>query len=214
MQKDDIEQAINIMSYGQSSEECDSSVLDYRKSSSNASMRDKDADIEDVMNVKNECDEDVRKYPIEWNFSMKIPESTYCAPIEIPAEDTGLGVNRHVYFVCSALDDEWIELPPATPHQINVSRRIRKYLTGNLDADILSYPTFPGKEREYLRALIARISAGTHVAPRRFFKVGESAGGDEDAGTDDEYGDEESAFSKFLFSRKILLIKFNLRVIM
>lgn len=143
-------------------------------------------------------DVDANKYPAEWNFSMNIPESSYRSPIEIPSEEIGHGGNRYVYFVCRHLSDgEWVELPPITPHQINVSRRMMKYLTGNLDAEISSYPAFPGTERNYLRALIARISAGTHVAPRNFFKLGASSGDESEVEDDmDEYEDEDIC-SKF-----------------
>jgi radial spoke head protein 4A len=54
-----------------------------------------------------------------------------------------------------------------------VARKIRKYLTGNLEAPIVSYPPFPGKEENYLRAQIARISAGTHISPNGFYKFDE-----------------------------------------
>lgn len=140
------------------------------------------------------------KYPAEWNFSMNIPESSYRTPIEIPNEDIGHGINRCIYFACCNLSDaqEWIELPLATPHQINVSRRIKKYLKGNLDAEIFSYPSFPGTERNYLRSLIARISAGTHVAQKNFYRfggVGEE-GEDENEEDEDEF---EDACSKFSF---------------
>lgn len=129
-----------------------------------------------------------KTYPNVWNFSMKIPKTTYQPPMEIPAEVTGKGTNRYVYYVCTSLEDgEWIELPAVTPHQINISRRIKKYLTGNLDAKIYSYPTFTGSERNYLRALIARITAGTHIAPRNFYIVDT----EEDADTDGDDIEEE-----------------------
>jgi Radial spokehead-like protein len=140
---------------------------------------------------------EVRKYPAEWNFSLQIPESQYRPPIEIPTEITGHGVNRFVYFVCSDLNEHWIELPPASPHQINVSRRIKTFLMGNLEESINSYPPFPGTERNYLRALIARISSGTHISPRNFYKIGSSKE-DEEEGSDDS-SDGDASLSKFAF---------------
>lgn len=145
-----------------------------------------------------EVDVDTNKYPAEWNFSMKIPESSYHSPIEIPSEELGHGINRHVYFVChNLIDGEWVELPTVTPHQINVSRRMMKYLTGNLDAEISSYPRFPGVERNYLRALIARISAGTHVAPKNFYKVGASSGNEDEVEEEEDEFEDEDICSKF-----------------
>lgn len=65
-----------------------------------------------------------------------------------------------VYYVCNFPGDHWVQLPDVTPKQISVSRKIVKALTGNLDQEIIVYPEFPGTERNYLRAQIARISAG------------------------------------------------------
>lgn len=168
-----------------------------RKSSIGTKVEEISGDMENSSSKDNGSDVNENKYPAEWNFSMNIPESSYRSPIEIPSEEIGHGINRHVYFVCHNLSDgEWVELPTATPHQINVSRRVMKYLTGNLDAELeKSYPSFPGTEKNYLRALIARISAGTHVAPRNFYKLGMSSG-DEDEEEEDEF-DDENICSKF-----------------
>lgn len=136
----------------------------------------------------------VEEYPAGWNFSMEVSRSQYRPPIEVPAELNGHGVNRHVYYVCNDLNDEWIELPLATPHQVNVSRRIKKYLTGNLNEPIVSYPSFPGTERNYLRALIARISAGTHISPRDFFKIRSN---DEDKDDSEDDDDDDTTLSEF-----------------
>lgn len=171
-------------------------VNEMRKSADSAeSFRIHD----DVNNKINDDENEVNgEHPTEWNYSMNIPQSSFHhTSIEIPAEEVGRGVNRHVYFVCTTLGDEWIELPSATPHQINVARRIKKRLSGNLDADLSTktYPIFPGTERNYLRAIIARISAGTHVAPKNFYKSGNSEDFD-----DDEYDeDDEDTCSKFKF---------------
>lgn len=45
---------------------------------------------------------------------------------------------------------------------------------------IISYPPFPGNESNYLRAQIARISAGTHVSPLGFYHFGEEEGEEEE----------------------------------
>jgi hypothetical protein len=111
---------------------------------------------------------EVKTYPPSWNFSMGIATSCYQKPVEIPSEDLGQGTNRHVYFVTSDLTGDWIQLPNVSPHQINVSRRIKKYLTGDLNAKFSSHPKFPGTEMNYLRALIARISASTTIEPQNF----------------------------------------------
>jgi radial spoke head protein 4/6 len=38
---------------------------------------------------------------------------------------------------------------------------------------IVTYPPFPGNESNYLRAQIARISAGTHISPAGFYQFDE-----------------------------------------
>lgn len=158
------------------------------------------SDIKVENNDDKDNGSDLRKevsgYPAGWDFSMKNAESKYRPPVEIPAEHIGYGVNRHVYYVCGDLTEDWIELPLATPHQINVSRRIKKYLTGNLDESISSYPAFPGNERNYLRCLIARISAGTHISPRSFYKVQSN----EEESDDSEDDDDDASLSEFNFT--------------
>lgn len=132
-----------------------------------------------------------KEYPNGWNFDMKVAVSPHKPPIELPAEEIGHGVNRQVYFVSTNLNNDWIELPPVSPHQINVARRIKKFLSGDLDEPVDS---FPGSECNYLRALIARISAGSHVSPKNFFRVGSDDGDDDEHFDDDE--DDDGVISK------------------
>uniref|UniRef100_A0A8C5UI94 Radial spoke head 6 homolog A n=1 Tax=Malurus cyaneus samueli TaxID=2593467 RepID=A0A8C5UI94_9PASS len=98
------------------------------------------------------------------------PKSTYKPPPEIPREENGAGTNKYVYFVCNEPGKPWVKLPPVTPAQIVCARKIKKFFTGRLDAPVVSFPPFPGNEANYLRAQIARISAGTHVSPTGFYQ--------------------------------------------
>ena len=59
------------------------------------------------------------------------------------------------------------------------ARVICKLFTGHLDTPIVSFPPFPGTERNYLRAQVARITAGTHISPMNYFSVAEEEEGDE-----------------------------------
>lgn len=43
----------------------------------------------------------------------------------------------------------------------------------NFNFQVVSYPPFPGNESNYLRAQIARISAGTHISPLGFYQFDE-----------------------------------------
>lgn len=60
-----------------------------------------------------------------------------------------------------------------TPAQIQSARKVKKFLTGRLDAPVVCFPPFPGNEANYLRAQIARISAGTHISPLGFYQFDE-----------------------------------------
>ena len=72
-------------------------------------------------------------------------------------EKRGKGVNATVFWVTNNLMDEWIQLPDCQPIHIEVARMIVHLPTGNLNANIDSCPPFPGKERHFLRAQLARI---------------------------------------------------------
>ncbi|NXB76174.1 RSH4A protein, partial [Donacobius atricapilla] len=124
-----------------------------------------------------EAEEDVQK-----EKEAEPPKSTYKPPPEIPKEANGTGTNKYVYFVCNEPGKPWVQLPPVTPAQIVCARKIKKFFTGWLDAPVVSFPPFPGNEANYLRAQIARISAGTHISPTGFYQF-----------PDDEEEEEEGA---------------------
>jgi radial spoke head protein 4/6 len=81
----------------------------------------------------------------------------------------------------------WIRLPLVTPQQISVSRKVKKYLTGNLEAPIITYPPFQGTESNYLRAQIARISAGSQISPIGFYRFDEENEGEDEEGGRDSF---------------------------
>ncbi|KAL6046090.1 hypothetical protein STEG23_023634 [Scotinomys teguina] len=110
----------------------------------------------------------------------ELPKPLYKAPQAIPKEESRTGTNKYVYFVCNEPGNPWVRLPSVTPAQIVTARKIKKFFTGRLDAAIISYPPFPGNESNYLRAQIARISAGTHVSPLGFYQFGEEEGEEEE----------------------------------
>ncbi|KAM5262569.1 radial spoke head protein 4 homolog A [Ctenodactylus gundi] len=109
-----------------------------------------------------------------------LPKRLYKAPPAIPKEEGRTGTNKYAYFVCNEPGRPWVKLPSVTPAQIVTARKIKKLFTGRLDAPIVSYPPFPGHENNYLRAQIARISAGTHVSPLGFYQFGEEEGEEEE----------------------------------
>jgi len=101
------------------------------------------------------------------------PKPDFKPPPVIPREENGTGCNKKTYFVCNEPGGEWIKLPPVTPAQILCARQIKKFFTGNLEAPVISYPPFPGNEINYLRAQIARVSAGTQISPADYFRFEE-----------------------------------------
>ncbi len=92
---------------------------------------------------------------------------------DTPAEAHGAGANAFAYFVAQSLGGEVKRLPDVTPAQVRAARSIKRFLTGDLQADVGAYPIFPGKEAEYLRAQIARIAAATVLCPQGYFSLGE-----------------------------------------
>ncbi|KAI8806047.1 radial spokehead-like protein-domain-containing protein [Cladochytrium replicatum] len=90
------------------------------------------------------------------------------------------GVNKYVYYVCNSVGGAWMRLPDARPEHLQASRKIRKFMTGNLNTQIVSYPPFSGTEAHYLRCQIARISAASVVSPAGYYTF------DPDEGDGDE----------------------------
>ncbi|XP_059940709.1 radial spoke head protein 6 homolog A [Mesoplodon densirostris] len=111
-----------------------------------------------------------------------IPKPTWKPPPVVPKEASRNGANKYVYFVCNEPGRPWVRLPHVKPIQIVQARKIKKFFTGFLDAPVISYPPFPGKEANYLRAQIARISAATHISPLGFYQFGEEEGDEEEEG--------------------------------
>lgn len=112
---------------------------------------------------------------------VPLPKSQFKPTPPLPNEDYRSGANKKVYYVCSEPGQPWTVLPHVTPAQIAVSRKIKKFLTGRLDAKVVSYPPFPGNESNLLRAQIARITSATHVSPLGFYTFDEEDEDDEDA---------------------------------
>jgi radial spoke head protein 4A len=84
-----------------------------------------------------------------------------------------IGVNFYTYWVTTSLhatEADWYQLPLATAEQIVASRKVKKILTGDLKAPVITHPYFAGNEEHLLRAMIADISATTILAPAGKFQ--------------------------------------------
>lgn len=85
-----------------------------------------------------------------------------------------VGVNKYAYWVSQNIEaGEWIKLPNVTMAQIVCARKMKKLLTGNLQAPVQSYPPFDGVEKNLLRAQIARIVGDTSISPAGIFAASE-----------------------------------------
>lgn len=103
--------------------------------------------------------------------------NTYKAkpPPVIKPEAKGTGTNKYVYFVATSDDlTKWTDLPDLQPSWTLAAKKINKYFTGDLEAPVTAHPPFPGVEKHYLRAQIARIVHTTVIAPRLIFSLTEA----------------------------------------
>lgn len=73
---------------------------------------------------------------------------------ELPSnvEARGTGVNKFTYFCTNNLLTDWIELPLVYPEHIMAAKKIKYIFTGDLEANVITNPFFPGKEKNLLRA--------------------------------------------------------------
>ncbi|XP_067144894.1 uncharacterized protein Rsph4a [Centruroides vittatus] len=88
-------------------------------------------------------------------------------------EDIGRGANKYIYFACNQIGGTWTLLPNVTSDQIFVAKIIKKAFTGVYDTPVLSYPPFPGKEINLLRAQITCISSSTLISPIGYYEIKE-----------------------------------------
>lgn len=85
------------------------------------------------------------------------------------------GVNKYAYWVSQSVESGvWTKLPNVTCAQIVTARMFKRFLTGNLEAPVPSYPPFPGVEKNLLRAQIARIVGATSISPDGYFALDDS----------------------------------------
>jgi len=100
-----------------------------------------------------------------FSYAAKMHRST-------PREEAGVGLNASLFYVASTSDPTtWTRLPDVAPQQVAVARLIRCTFSGNLDATVHSHPRFPGTERHYLRAQIARITNSCQIAPVQLYNA-------------------------------------------
>ncbi|ORC90120.1 putative flagellar radial spoke protein-like [Trypanosoma theileri] len=124
---------------------------------------------EDAAGDNDDEDEDEDAAPIE-NVANVLYDHGAKAHADTGVEPAGTGLNEWVYYAAVTSDPtRWTRLPDVTPNQIIAARLIRRGFTGDLESSVDTHPRFPGKEMNYLRAQIARISCTCRVAPRDMY---------------------------------------------
>lgn len=94
-------------------------------------------------------------------------------PEETVQEGRG-GANKYSYWVTQCLESgQWVKLPNVTMAQVVIARQFKRYLTGDLEAPVPTYPPFPGTEKNLLRTLIALIAGSTSISPAGYFELNE-----------------------------------------
>ncbi|GKT36779.1 Radial spokehead-like protein like protein, partial [Aduncisulcus paluster] len=126
---------------------------------------DKEKSEEEEEEEEEEEDGEPRKKKGKITFPLPPPLPPLDYDLSTPSE-VHKGVNAVTYWVSKNLGEEWLQLPEITPTQIEMSRFIRRKLSGNLWGVVWKrYPRFPGREAQYLRCLIARIRHACAVEP-------------------------------------------------
>ena len=92
-------------------------------------------------------------------------------------EPRGTGANSTVFWVTNnVVTGDWVQLPDVQPQHIEAACKIKKMLSGNLQAKVDSCPAFPGLEKHLLRAQLARIQHSTEIVPVGLYEPGEEEG--------------------------------------
>lgn len=86
-------------------------------------------------------------------------------------EQNGEGANEITFWVTNnLLSPTWTELPVVSPDMIQSARAIKHAFTGDLEASVISYPEFKGKEKHFLRVQLARIMHNCEIVPTGMYK--------------------------------------------
>lgn len=113
-----------------------------------------------------------------------LPKPTWKPTPDVEAEKKGLpGTNMFTYWVTNEPGTGWVELDAVKPAHVSIARQVTKFFTGDLEANVDSFPVFPGQEKHLLRVQIARITHGAYVAPMTYYQLDEEADLDDPEGS-------------------------------
>lgn len=82
-------------------------------------------------------------------------------------------MNKFTYWVAHSSLGEWTKLPHLSPQDVAAARGIKVLFSGDLERTVYTNPFFFGKEKDYLRAQIARISHATTLCPKGEYRLSE-----------------------------------------
>lgn len=84
--------------------------------------------------------------------------------------------NALTYWVSTNIYSEWTRLPNFNGSHVTTARAIRRFFTGDLEAEVSSYPPFEGSEKHHLRTVIALINADCALSPKGVWENDEETG--------------------------------------
>lgn len=113
-------------------------------------------------------------YVIEGTVDAAEPEEGAPPETEV-LEPRGTGVNKYAYFVCNSPNEQWKILPDLKPSDIINARGIKHTFSGDLEREIFTNPFYFQKEKVFLRAQIARITASTTLTPSGLYEFEEES---------------------------------------
>jgi len=87
-----------------------------------------------------------------------------------PEMEGSEGANKLVYYVAPSPAAAFVALPPLKASHVVASMTRKRFLTGNLDAHVPGHPPFKGTEKDFLHAIIARVSGETNVCIDGFYE--------------------------------------------
>jgi radial spoke head protein 4A len=90
-------------------------------------------DVDEIVK-KPELGDEVLKNEKEVSPESKLaPKAKKFAPL---SKESRIGANKYIYYVCKYIGGPWTRLPDVLPERLQESRKIRKYMTGELDTKV------------------------------------------------------------------------------
>ena len=81
------------------------------------------------------------------------------------------GINKFAYWVANSPAGPFTILPDLSPEDMRAAKGIKVLFTGDLNRKIITNPFYFKTEKEYLRAVIARISFSTTLIPKGVYRT-------------------------------------------